>query len=40
VDSLGIPIDESKRFDSGEDMGEQVYNDLNLQWGELNVIKD
>ena len=40
VDSLGIPIDESKRFDSVEDMGEQVYNDLNLQWGELNVIKD
>ncbi len=40
VDSLGIPIDESKRFDPGEDMGEQVYNDLNLQWGELNVIKD
>jgi hypothetical protein len=40
VDSLGTPIDESKRFDPGEDMGEQVYNDLNLQWGELNVIKD
>jgi len=40
VDSLGIPIDESKRFDPGEDMEEQVYNDLNLQWGGLNVIKD
>jgi hypothetical protein len=40
VDSLGTPIDESKRFDPGEDMGEQVYNDLDLQWGELNVIKD
>ena len=40
VDSLGIPIDESKRFEPHEDMGEQVYNDLNLQWGELNVIKD
>ncbi len=40
VDSLGIPIDESKRFEPDEDMGEQVYNDLNLQWGELNVIKD
>ena len=40
IDSLGTPIEESKRFDAGEDMGEQVYNDINLEWGELNIIKD
>ncbi len=40
VDSIANPIDESHRFDEGEDMADQVYNDLNLSWGQLNVIKD
>jgi hypothetical protein len=40
VDSLGTPIDEPKRFEADEDMGEQVFNDLNLEWGALNVIKN
>jgi hypothetical protein len=40
VDSLGAPIDEPKRFEADEDMGEQVFNDLNLEWGALNVIKN
>ena len=40
IDSLGTSIDEQKRFDAGEDMGEQVHNDINLEWGELNIIKD
>ncbi len=40
LDSIANPIDESHRFNEDEDMAEQVYNDLNLEWGELNVIKD
>ena len=40
LDSIASPIAESKRFDENEDMDEQVYNDLNLQWEGLNVIKD
>ena len=40
VDSIASPISEAQRFDENEDMDGQVYNDLNLQWGELNVIKD
>ncbi len=40
LDSVASPILEAKRFDENEDMDGQVYNDLNLQWGELNVIKD
>jgi len=40
IDSTASPIAESQRFDENEDMDGQVYNDLNLEWGELNVIKD
>ena len=40
LDSLASPITELKRFDENEDMEGQIYNDMNLQWGELNVIKD
>lgn len=40
LDSIASPIAEAKRFDENEDMDEQVYNDLNLQWEGLNVIKD
>ena len=40
VDSIANPIDESHRFDEEEDMADQVYNDLNLSWKQLNVIKD
>lgn len=40
LDSIASPIDDSYRFKEDEDMGEQVYNDLDLQWGELNIIKD
>lgn len=40
VDSLGTPIPEQRRFEPDEDMAEQVFNDLNLEWGELNIIKD
>lgn len=40
VDSIASHIDELHRFNEDEDMGEQVFNDLNLQWEELNVIKD
>ena len=40
LDSIASPISEAQRFDENEDMDGQVYNDLNLQWGELNVIKD
>lgn len=40
IDSLATPVPEQKRFESGEDMEEQVYNDINLGWEGLNVIKD
>ena len=40
LDSISSPIDPSYQFNEGEDMDEQVFNDLNLQWGELNIIKD
>ena len=40
IDSLGTAIEGPKRFDAGKDMGEQVYNDPGLEWGELNIIKD
>lgn len=40
IDSLARSIPNSKRFDSGEDMGDQVYNDLDINWDGLNVIKD
>lgn len=40
VDSVATPIPAAHKFDEKEDMGEQVYNDLNLEWGALNVIKD
>ncbi len=40
LDSIGTPIQEEHRFNEDEDMGEQVFNDLDLQWGELNIIKD
>ena len=40
LDSIATPIQESHLFDEEEDMGEQVFNDIDLQWGELNIIKD
>ena len=40
IDSIAKPIPNSKRFDTNEDMADQIYNDLNIQWDELNIIKD
>lgn len=40
LDSIATPIAEEHLFDEEEDMGEQVFNDIDLQWGELNIIKD
>lgn len=40
LDSLASPIQESHLFNEEEDMDEQVFNDIDLQWGELNIIKD
>lgn len=40
LDSIATPIQESHLFDEEEDMEGQVYNDIDLQWGELNIIKD
>ncbi|MGI9532216.1 carboxypeptidase-like regulatory domain-containing protein [Lutimonas sp.] len=40
LDSIATPISEEHRFDEDEDMGEQVFNDINLEWNELNIIKD
>ncbi len=40
IDSMANSIPESKRFESNEDMGDQVYNDMGMKWEGLNVIKD
>lgn len=34
------PIESEKVFDPGEEMEEQVFNDLDLEWQGLNIIKD
>lgn len=40
LDSIASPISEEHIFNKEEDMGEQVYNDINLEWAELNIIRD
>ncbi len=39
IDAVGIPIAKEKRFDDNEDLENQIYNDINIQWNELNSIK-
>ena len=34
------PIDPAKKFDSGEDMPDQVFNDHGLTWNNINIVKD
>lgn len=36
----GTPIEESKKFDANEKLADQMYNDLNLQWNQINIIPD
>lgn len=40
LNSDAVPIEGEDVFDSGEEMGGQVVNDLGLRWQGLNVIKD
>jgi len=40
LDSISISIPENKQFNSNEEMENQVYNDLNIEWNELNIVKD
>ena len=40
LDSIAIPIPKEKRFNTKEDMEDQIYNDLNISWEGMNVIKD
>ena len=40
VDSIASPISEDHLFNEQEDMADQIFNDMNLQWEGLNVIKD
>ena len=40
VDSIATPISEEHLFDEQEDMAGQVYNDIDLKWEGLNIIKD
>lgn len=40
LDSISNPIPEEKQFNTDEDMGNQVYNDLQLQWERINVVQD
>ena len=40
LEYVSTAIPKEKRFDSGEDMEEQVHNDINISWQGMNVIKD
>lgn len=40
LDSITTPISKDKRFDTSENMENQVYNDLNISWDQMNIIKD
>ena len=40
LDSTATSIPKERRFDTGEDMENQIYNDLNLNWDEINVVRD
>lgn len=40
LDSIATPIPKEKRFNTKEDMEDQIYNDLNISWEGMNVIKD
>jgi len=36
----GNPISSEKRFDPGKKLEEQVHNDLQLNWNQINTVKD
>jgi len=40
LDSVATPVPTEKRFNTKEDMEDQIYNDLNISWEGMNVIKD
>jgi len=40
IDSVATPISKDKLFDANEDMEDQVHNDINISWNQLNIIKD
>ena len=40
LDSIATPIPKAKQFDTKKDMEDQIYNDLNISWDGMNVIKD
>ncbi len=40
LDSIATSIPENKRFNSDKEMENQVHNDLNIEWNELNIVKD
>ncbi len=40
LEYVSTAIPKEKRFDSSEDMEEQVHNDINISWQGMNVIKD
>ena len=40
IDSIATPISKDKLFDASEDMVDQVHNDINISWNQLNIIKD
>lgn len=40
IDSVGTPVSKEKLFAADKDLKDQVFNDLNLQWSGLNIVKD
>jgi len=40
LDSAATTIPKNKQFNPEEEMENQVYNDFNIEWNELNIIKD
>jgi len=40
LDSIATPIPKAKQFDTDKDMEDQIYNDVNISWEGMNILKD
>ena len=40
LDSIATSVPKEKRFNTKEDMEDQIYNDMNISWEGMNVLKD
>ncbi|MCF6297774.1 MAG: hypothetical protein L3J08_07310, partial [Flavobacteriaceae bacterium] len=40
IDLIASPIPKEKLFDAKKNMEDQVHNNINIKWRELNIIKN